>query len=165
MWRAHPYLIQIIRELAARRIDFIVAGGVAALLHGVQRMTLDLDIALDRREDNLHAFLDTVAAMGLRPRAPVPPETLLDEAAVAEIVLDKHALVFSFIDPDKPHRQIDVFISPRYDYETMIRESEMMDLHGFRVAVLSKRALIREKRAMDPKRAQDIQDLEALLRL
>lgn len=39
------HLKEIIYRLADRGIDFIIGGGVAAVLHGVERVTMDLDIA------------------------------------------------------------------------------------------------------------------------
>ncbi len=158
-------LIRIIAELATRGVAFIVAGGVAAILHGVRRLTLDLDIALDMRERNVRRFLEAMREMGLKPRAPVRPEVLLDPEAVAAIVREKNALVFSFIDPDRPYRQIDVFITARHAYGKLIRDVEELEIEGRRVAVLTKRALIEEKLALDELREQDLIDIEALQEL
>ena len=45
--RSHEsHLIEILCTLQDRGVDFVVAGGVAAVLHGVERMTLDLDVAV-----------------------------------------------------------------------------------------------------------------------
>jgi len=156
------YLINLIRVLAQRGIVFLVAGGAAAVLHGVQRLTLDLDIALDMTAANIERFLETVREIGLRPRAPVPASLLADPVARAQIVAEKKALVFSFIDPDRPHRQIDVFITEHLSYRALIGHCEPHDLHGDRVWVLSKEALLAEKRSLEEKREQDLLDIEAL---
>jgi hypothetical protein len=55
----------ILRELAAHDVEFIVAGGVCAVLHGAPVATFDLDIVHARSEANLNrllAALDTLEA-------------------------------------------------------------------------------------------------------
>ncbi len=41
------HLELILSELKMQNVRFIVCGGVAAVLHGVERMTMDIDISLD----------------------------------------------------------------------------------------------------------------------
>ena len=41
------YLREILENLVEQDVKFIICGGVAAVLHGVERMTIDLDISLD----------------------------------------------------------------------------------------------------------------------
>ncbi len=58
------HLTEILLALADARVDFVVAGGVAAVLHGVERVTMDLDLAVDLRPENVQAFLRV-----MRPRS------------------------------------------------------------------------------------------------
>jgi hypothetical protein len=46
------YLL-ILQTLADREVDFIVVGGVCAVLHGAPIMTFDLDVVHSRARDNL----------------------------------------------------------------------------------------------------------------
>lgn len=78
------YLVDLLIALTQARVRFIVAGGVAVVLHGVERMTLDLDIALNQDRDNMERFLQFAATNGLVPRAPIPAETLLDTSAILQ---------------------------------------------------------------------------------
>ena len=48
---------QILRILAAHKVDFIVVGGVCAVLHGAPIATFDLDIVHSRTRDNLNRLL------------------------------------------------------------------------------------------------------------
>ena len=46
MWNSRkPYLIEIISTLLNEGVAFIICGGMAAVYHGVERMTMDLDIS------------------------------------------------------------------------------------------------------------------------
>lgn len=44
-------LIEIIEALNFEKVDYIIAGGVAVVLHGVERLTMDLDtaVSLDKK--------------------------------------------------------------------------------------------------------------------
>lgn len=43
------HLKELLLALAHANVRFIVCGGVAVVLHGVERMTLDLDVSVWRR--------------------------------------------------------------------------------------------------------------------
>lgn len=65
---SHPKeadVAQLIRELVAANVEFIVVGGAAALIHGVPITTEDLDIVHKRTPENvdrLMALLERLAA-------------------------------------------------------------------------------------------------------
>jgi hypothetical protein len=48
-----PRFLGLLRVLNRHGIDFIVVGGVAALLEGAPILTLDLDVLIDRAPQNL----------------------------------------------------------------------------------------------------------------
>ena len=58
-------LAQIIPSLVGAKIDFILIGGKAAILHGSARVTYDTDIVYDRSKINLESI-----AKFLKPYAP-----------------------------------------------------------------------------------------------
>lgn len=99
-----------------------------------------------------------------RPRVPMPPRLLLDPAVVDALVREKHALVFTFVDPDRPIRQVDLFLTPELGYDRLAPESEWLDLDGIAIRVLSKRKLLELKLGIHPARAKDLADIEFLRR-
>jgi hypothetical protein len=46
----HP--ASLIEALERFEVDYVVIGGLAAIAHGAQRITQDLDIAIDRSAEN-----------------------------------------------------------------------------------------------------------------
>nr|HPQ54813.1 nucleotidyl transferase AbiEii/AbiGii toxin family protein [Spirochaetota bacterium] len=62
------HLKEIITTLSESDVDFIICGGVALVLHGIERMTMDLDLSVDLREQNLQRFIDAMKKLGLVPR-------------------------------------------------------------------------------------------------
>lgn len=53
----------LIRALAAAQVRFVIVGGVAATLHGSARLTQDIDIVYDRREENLERLVAALAPL------------------------------------------------------------------------------------------------------
>jgi hypothetical protein len=100
---------ELLLGLRETGVDFIVCGGLAAVLHGVERPTLDLDIAISLSPENVGRLLQATEALGLRPRVPVDPAILADPMAVQQIVEEKHAVVFTFIHPNDPLLSLDIF--------------------------------------------------------
>ena len=155
-------LKELILFLAERGIHFVIGGGVAVVLHGVERMTMDLDIALEWTPHNLATFLEAISEIGMKPRAPVPAKLLFDQVALERLVAEKHAVVFSFVDVNNPIRQVDVFITEENAYENLLRESVSIDFDGQKVYILSVEKLIEMKRALDAPREEDLSDIREL---
>lgn len=159
------YLQDILTRLSAKGVRFIICGGVAVVLQGVERMTLDLDLSLDMEADNLSLFLDALRELHMSPRAPVPPETILDGDLRRLLVREKDAVVFSFLDPDNPYKQIDVMLTDAGDYDRLVHEADTVRIGGFPVKVLSRDGLIRMKEALDEPREKDLMDIRALRKM
>jgi len=158
-----PYR-EILAALAGAKVDFIVGGGVACVLHGVERVTMDVDLAVAMNPQNLPGFLRIMSELRLKPRVPVPGEALLDPQVVKAMVEEKHALVFSFLDPDNPVRHVDIFLRADLSYETLLPDSEWIDLGGFSIRILTKKKLLSLKLGIQPPRAKDALDIEFLRR-
>jgi len=163
--RERPYLVEIILSLLEREVEFIICGGMAVVFHGVERMTMDVDISLNMHPFNVNKFLSTVKLLGLKPRAPVPPESLLDEKMVEFFVREKKAIVFTFVDPDSPYRQIDVFLTKDKSYDSLKKSSVEAIVKNKVVNIISIEKLIEMKEEISPPRDKDLIDIAALKRL
>jgi hypothetical protein len=158
-----PYS-EILSALTAANVDFIVGGGVACVLHGVERVTMDVGVAVLMATANLGRFLDIMRQLGLNPRVPIPPESLLDPETIRIMIEEKHALVFSFLDPDRPLRHVDRFLRGDLSYESLLPDSEWVDLEGARIRIIGRRRLLEIKLGIQPPRAKDTLDIEFLRR-
>jgi predicted nucleotidyltransferase len=153
-----------ILALADAGVRFVIAGGVASVLHGVERLTMDLDVALDLDRPNVDRFLQVMRKLNLTPRAPVSPDALADPDKIQELVRDKHAVVFTFWDTADPFHQIDVFLTKELSFESLRVDADTVTFQGREVKVVSRRKLIEIKRRVTPPRPKDIQDIAELER-
>jgi hypothetical protein len=158
-------LTETLVALSGAGVRFVVAGGVAALLHGVERVTLDIDVSLDMEPENVLRFLAVMEALRLTPRAPVAAATLADPQARSVMVRDKGALVFTFLDRDDPLWQVDVFLTDDLAYERLRCGAVSVSIEGHAVPIADIDLLIDLKRRIQPPRPKDILDLAELERL
>lgn len=163
--RYHNHLLEMLAALDDARVKFIVCGGVAAVLHGVERMTLDLDLSIDFTPLNVKRFSAALRKLGLTPRVPIPAEVLSDPAQVKMMIEEKNAVVLSFTDNDSPFRHIDVFLRPEHAFENLVAHSETIKVAGRSIRVLNKAKLIELKQRIRPLRGKDRLDVLELKRL
>jgi hypothetical protein len=159
------HLTEIITTLDENGVRFIICGGVALVLHGIERMTMDIDLAIDMTAHNLRKFLATMKKLRLIPRAPVPAESLLDPAQRRVFIEEKNAVVFTFIDTGNPFRQVDIFLTDGLSFNALKDDVVPLAVCGHTVKLLSKKKLLELKRSITPLRDKDIFDIQALEKL
>ena len=151
---------QILAALVARRIRFVVVGGVAATVQGSARFTNDIDTCYDAAPDNLerlaallsewHAYLRGVERglpfiMDVRALLTTPIMTLTTDMGDLD-VLDR--------------------VPGVGDYQAVNDASEAARIGAVTFRTLTLEALIASKRAVRrPKDVEHLVELEALLAL
>lgn len=155
----------LLEALRASGLEFIVCGGVAAILHGVERTTLDVDLSVSLAPDNIPLLISAMENTGLRPRLPINPALLADERVVSDMVNQKHAVVFTFFHPTNRYVQVDVFLKPELQYSVLKPFSELIPFRGSTLQVLSARKLLQLKEDIDPPREKDEMDIKILNKL
>jgi hypothetical protein len=156
------YLVETLCALVDHEVQFVVAGGVAAVLHGVERMTLDLDVAVSLDRANLERFLTALRKLELEPRAPVPAELILQPARINQLIREKNALVFTFWSPREPYRQIDMFLTRENSFDYLVADAQELSINGRTIRFASRQKLIDMKRRVEPVRQKDLSDIQAL---
>lgn len=165
MKETNAILVEILNKLNKANVKFLIAGGVAVVLHGVERLTMDIDTSISFEKDNVEKFLKVMTDLGLTPRLPMPAETLLDDEKMKIMCEEKNALVFTFIHPENPTKQIDVFLDENLKYENLIDSCIDMKLDSGNLKVLSKEKLVELKLKVDPMRDKDMFDIKELQKL
>lgn len=150
----------ILGLLTAHGVDFVVIGGVAAVLHGSPRITRDLDICFARDEANLNVLGRALIELEARLRrvdeeVPFVPDgaTLRRAQTLTMATSAGHFDILARPDGAPP-------------YERLRRNADRYDLGAFAVLVASIDDLIAMKRAAGrDKDLADIGELTAIARL
>jgi hypothetical protein len=154
------YYEDVFKKLDEKGVRYLVVGGVALVLHGVIRLTADLDLMVWLDEGNLAKFIVAMKEIGYKPKVPVKAEEFIDPAKRQLWKEEKGMQVFSFYHPAKPMNLIDVFVDEPIDFLTSERRKVTMKAKQIKIPVISKGDLIKLKRLAG--RPQDLADIDAL---
>jgi hypothetical protein len=102
--------INLFDKLNEYKVRYVICGGLAVNLHGVPRMTADIDIILDLQRENLEKFLQAVKELNYSLTLPLKPEEILEEEKRNAIIKDKNLIALSFYNYDDNTIALDVLI-------------------------------------------------------
>lgn len=150
----------LFRRLEEEQVRYVVAGGVAMVLHGVIRFTADLDLIVELSEENLVRFLSCMKGLGFRPKLPVQAEAILDAQKREQWLHEKNMRAFTFLHPRRPLSEIDILMEELIPFPELEAQAAIMHSSGVVIPVVSRKHLKLLKRMSG--RDQDIADIEAL---
>jgi len=156
-----PDLAGLVADLASAGVEFVVCGGVACVLHGVERVTIDLDIRVPEDDANYLRMITVLQSRGMISRIPEPMTSLCDPQRRRAWIQDKGALVWTAQSPDGLE-QIDVFLTYPISWPDLVRDSKITFVREKAVRISSREHLILAKRQVDPPRRKDLRDIEDL---
>jgi hypothetical protein len=151
---------EILSLLTRKGVDFVVIGGIAAVLHGSPVNTYDLDVCFATDRANLRALGEALIDMHARLRG-VPDDVPF--VPDAETLRSVEVLTLS-----TPYGDFDVLARPAGAprYESLRRNADRYDVGGFVVSVASVADLIAMKTAAGRnKDLAAVDELEAIQRL
>jgi hypothetical protein len=154
------FYVDLFRELQKHEVQYLVIGGIAINLHGVERATMDVDLVLAMDESNLRRFLAAAQKLQLRPNLPVELEALCNATQLDEWIREKNMIAFCLRPPSKTAPSIDIIVRPKVSFEAMYRNRIEKDIGGVQFKVASIDDLIALK--TDTGRKQDASDIVAL---
>jgi hypothetical protein len=152
--------LELLKALEENRIHYVIVGGLAVILHGFARMSIDLDLAVSLDASNVRHFLNVVKELGYRSRLPVPLEDFADPEKRKIWIEQKNMLVFSLVHEKRVQELIDVFVQDIVPFEELYVRHVSISLGSIRAKVASIQDLKKMKQLAG--RPQDIQDIAAL---
>lgn len=154
------YYENLFSKLEEEHIKYLVVGGLAVNLHGVPRMTADVDIAIAFDESNVKALIALLENLGFKPKAPVDPARLADPQTRIAWQNEKHMLAFTFTNHTNPLEEVDVLLQTPFNFDKAYDRREIVRAGRIRVNVACVDDLIRTKEGTG--RKQDEADIDSL---
>ncbi|MDD4891144.1 MAG: nucleotidyltransferase [Phycisphaerae bacterium] len=151
-------ILQILRRLRENNVEFVVIGGIAAVLHGSSLVTEDLDVACPLSEANaqrLHTALDDLHPVHrMTPTGKPLTESPAELAKFQNLYLRTDLGQVDFLGE----------VAGIGGYEEVRENAIVVDIAGVSCRVLSLPALIRAKEAMGRERDwRAVVQLQAIL--
>jgi predicted nucleotidyltransferase len=136
----------ILSQLSEKKVKFLLVGAYAMAVHGYPRSTMDIDLWIMPDPENAILVLKALKSFGA-PVADLSAEDLQMEGLIFQIGIAP--------------RRINILTSiDGLNFEEVFARSELIDIEGILVNVLSLHDLIINKRATG--RTKDMADVESL---
>lgn len=150
----------LLGRLVRAKVEFVIVGGFAGVVHGCTFVTLDMDICCEFSPKNLFALQEAIADFNPVHRR---------KAEHTPLELDKESCGrFKNLYLDTDIGQLDCVstVDGIGNYEQVKRASQIIKAGGLRLRVLTLDALIESKLAMNrPRDKQVLLELEAIKKL
>jgi hypothetical protein len=156
------FYLTLFKALNAHNIDYLLVGGLAINLHGVPRMTMDVDLVIALNADNIAKLEACAKFLGLRPNVPVKLADLADASKREALFKKKHLIALSLIGEKPETPTVDIVIHHPLDFDKAYHNRIERDISGTPVMLASIDDMITMKKAAG--RAQDLADIKHLER-
>lgn len=157
------FYVDFFSALTRHKVDYLLIGGLAVSLHGVERATMDVDITVAMNPDNLASLIETARELRLTPVLPVPLETLNDLELLRMWHTERHLEAFALRAPELAGVTVDVLLFPPVEFAGMARRAVELNVANTPIRVASIDDLIALKQAVG--RPIDLSDIEHLQRV
>lgn len=155
---------EVVRALDAADVRFLLVGGIAVVAHGYGRLTRDLDVVIELREDIVRRAFGALEGLGYRPRVPVTPAGLADPRQRRQWIETKGMTVLNFHSDAHRDTPVDVFVTEPFDFEEEYDAAMVVEIApGRPVRIVRLATLLRLKD--EAGRPQDIADAAELRHL
>jgi hypothetical protein len=141
-------------------IRYVVVGGLATVLHGFVRLTVDIYLAVNLTPDEAKKAISILAQLGLVPQLPLNPSDFANLQTRQTWNREKNIQVFSMIDPRNPLRIVELFVENPVPFEDLWSRSITVQVETVSIRIASLVDLIHLKRLAG--RPQDMIDIEQL---
>lgn len=157
------FYLDLFNALDRHHVDYLLIGGLAVSLHGVERATMDVDITVAMTPDNLAHLIETARELRLTPVLPVPLEALGDLELLRQWHTERNLEAFALRTPDIAGVTVDVLLFPPVEFSGMSQRAILFDVASTAIRVVAIDDLIALKQAVG--RPIDLSDIEHLQRI
>lgn len=157
------FYLDLFSKLDEFGVNYLLIGGLAVSLHGIERATMDIDITVAMQSDNLNKLIACAKALNLKPVAPVPLESLNNIDLLQQWHREKNMQAFALRTDELAGVTLDVLLFTAIDFAEMHKRAVCFDVGRASVPVAAIDDLIALKRAAGrPIDLSDIAHLEKL---
>ena len=154
--------LDLFTSLNKHNINYLLIGGLAMNLHGVPRMTMDVDLVIALDANNIAKLANCASELGLYPNVPVKLEELADGEKRDALFTEKHLIALSLISNMPAMPTVDIVIHHPLDFKLAFNKKVVRDIAGTPIMLACIEDMITLKQAAG--RAQDLSDITHLKR-
>jgi len=148
------FIHKVCQALNTAKVSYAIVGGYAVALHGIIRGTVDIDLVINWKLDNLLKVEVILKNLGLVSRLPLDAKNVF--LFREEYINNRNLIAWNFYDPLNAVNQVDIIIN----YDLKGAKTKTVNDGQTKIQILSKNDLIAMKKSSG--RPQDLVDIEAL---
>ncbi len=157
------FYLDLFSALERHKVEYVLIGGLAISLHGIERATMDIDVTVAMTPENLASLAGMARALGMTPVLPVELDALTDLDQLAQWHRERNLDAFALKAPGAAGITLDVLLYPPVDFAGMRERAVTFHAGEVAVTVACIDDLIALKQAVG--RPIDLADIEHLKRL
>ncbi len=133
------FYLELFAALARHKVDYLLIGGLAVSLHGVERATMDVDISVAMNPANLASLIALARELKLVPVLPVPLESLKDIELLRQWHKERNLEAFALRTPELAGVTLDVLLFPPVEYAGMSQRAVVLNVANVAVRMVAMR--------------------------
>lgn len=149
--------ISFFDELNKKNIRYLICGGLAVNIHGIPRMTADIDLLLDFEIENIEKFEKVILSLSYLPLIPIRLTQLIDVNERLKLIKEKNIIAYSYQGADGKLLSVDVLIDTPISFEVLWINRATRKVGEHEVILVGIEDLIRLKKHSN--RLQDKEDI------
>ncbi|MEB3196497.1 MAG: hypothetical protein VKP62_04765 [Candidatus Sericytochromatia bacterium] len=142
------FYLNLFAALERHAVDYLLVGGLAVSLHGIERSTMDIDICVAMSRANLASLVAMARELEMTPQLPVPLDTLTDLETLREWHEARNLVAFALKAPGLTGVTLDILLFPPIAFEEMRPRAVCLHVGGTTVQLVGIRDLISLKEAV-----------------
>ncbi len=160
------FYFEVFKAFYQEKVKYLVVGGLAVNLHGVPRVTYDIDIIIPTDRDNVLKLNSTLRALGYVPRLPVNPDDMADEKTLKNWIENRNMRAFSFYHKKEHNKVVDIVLEHPLDFTEAFQRGDRKKVGDIEIYVASIDDMITMKKVSDrPKDRSDMEMLKEALKI
>lgn len=154
------FYFEVFKAFYQEKVKYLVVGGLAVNLHGVPRITYDIDIIISTDRDNVLKLNRTLRDLGYVPRLPVNPDDMADEKTLKDWIENRNMKAFSFYHKKENRKVVDIVLGHPLDFTEAFHRSAIRKVGDIEIYVASIDDMLSMKKVSN--RPKDLSDMEML---
>ncbi len=157
------FYLDLFAALDRHKVDYLLIGGLALNIYGVEGATMDIDLMIAFDRTNVLRFIGAAEELEMTPVVPVRLDELADADKRRTWIEDRHMLAFALHSHDAGKPTVDILIAPAIDFAAAFsrRVVKQVGILPICLAAIDDLLILKHQAG----RKQDLADIEALQRL
>jgi hypothetical protein len=157
------YYYDVLKEFYLYKIKYLIVGGLSVNLHGIPRVTQDIDIIISMDKANILETVKVLTESGFLPKLPVKADDLSIEEIRNTWIIEKNLKAFTFYNIKNNFEVLDILLVHPLDFNMAFDNKTVKTVIDIEIFIASIDDIIVMKKFSG--RNQDLSDIKLLEKL